>query len=443
MTHAEKTQNIAAQIKACTRTGAPIVFTKKTVSHFVPGPEEHRIQPQIYIGDLTEILEIDEANQICIAEAGVTFSDLVKKTLPLGLMPFVVPELETITVGGAVSGCSVESMSYKYGGFHDSCLEYELVTGAGEIMTCSPEQDADVFEMMHGSYGTVGVLTKLKFKLCPAKPFVKMSYPKFDNFAGFWQFLQARCEAGDHPFVDAIIYNKDKFTVCLGEMADSAPYVSDYSYLNIYYKSAWEKTEDYLRTEDYFFRYDADCHWLSRSFPLLEWKIVRLLFGKLFLGSTNLIKWAKRLAGIKNTKKRPDVVVDVFVPSEKFSEFYGWYEKDFNFYPLWIVPYRMPHCYPWINPAHLAAGAGDLFIDCAVYGKKNNDSRIDYSKLIEDKIFDLGGIKTLISRNHYTEERFWRIYNRPAYEAVKTKTDPDNTFGTVYQRMIGGKKYFF
>ena len=42
--------------------------------------------------------------------------DKVAATLPHGLAPYVVPELETITIGGAVSGCSLESMSFEVGG---------------------------------------------------------------------------------------------------------------------------------------------------------------------------------------------------------------------------------------------------------------------------------------------------------------------------------------
>ena len=58
----------------------------------------------------------------------MTFVDLVAATLRHGLVPIVVPELKTITIGGAVAGCSIESMSFRYGGFHDTCLEYEVIT---------------------------------------------------------------------------------------------------------------------------------------------------------------------------------------------------------------------------------------------------------------------------------------------------------------------------
>jgi hypothetical protein len=135
-------------------------------------------------------------------------------------------------------------------------------------------------------------------------------------------------------------------------------------------------------------------------------------------------------------KRRPDIIVDVFIPAIKYPEFNAWYENDFNFYPLWVVPYRMPAMYPWVNPAHAAKTGEKFFIDCAVYGKKNSDPAIDYSELLENKVFDLGGVKTLISRNHYTEAKFWEIYDRTNYLAVKQKTDPKNVFGTVYNKFV-------
>jgi hypothetical protein len=128
------------------------------------------------------------------------------------------------------------------------------------------------------------------------------------------------------------------------------------------------------------------------------------------------------------------VVVDVFIPSRNFVEFLHWYEKDFDYWPLWIVPYRIPTPYPWISESHAGQFKDELFIDCAVYGKLNNDPNIDYSQLLEEKTYQLGGIKTLISRNHHTPERFWQIYNRKNYEAAKTRLDPKNIFPSLYEK---------
>jgi FAD/FMN-containing dehydrogenase len=129
--------------------------------------------------------------------------------------------------------------------------------------------------------------------------------------------------------------------------------------------------------------------------------------------------------------------VDVLIPNKNFPEFWKWYEKDFDFFPLWIVPYKMPRgAYPWINSKHVAKTGEDFYIDAAVYGKKNTILEIDYSQLIENETFKLGGIKTLISKNNYTPERFAEIYNLELYNRVKQKTDPDNLFGTVYEKLV-------
>ena len=64
-----------------------------------------------------------------------TYEDLVDATLPHGLIPYVVPQLRTITLGGAVTGLGIESTSFRNGLPHESVLEMDVFTGAGEVVT--------------------------------------------------------------------------------------------------------------------------------------------------------------------------------------------------------------------------------------------------------------------------------------------------------------------
>jgi hypothetical protein len=75
-------------------------------------------------------------------------------------------------------------------------------------------------------------------------------------------------------------------------------------------------------------------------------------------------------------------------------------------------------------------------IDCAIYGLPSRDRRSgrDWNRVLEEKTFELGGVKTLISKNNYDETRFWSIYDRDAYERVKRRTDPDNLFRGLYEK---------
>ncbi len=433
--HDRKVRAIAEHVREIADRGEPVHIHKGGVHHVVPLPGDPRFKSRpIDISSLNQILELDVAGRRCVAEPGVTFAEVARATLAHGLVPTVVPELEGITLGGAVAGCSVESMSYRHGGFHDSCLEYEVVTGDGAIEKLTPERDAEAFHMVHGSYGTLAILTRLTFRLVPAKPFVRMEYRTFDTFAAFDAEMRARIAAADFDFIDGIVHGPRKLVLCLGQFVDEAPKVSSYRWLDVFYKSTARLREDYLTTFDYLFRYDTECHWLTRTVPPLEWKPVRFLVGKLFLGSENLITWSGRLAPLLGLKKRPDVVVDVFIPGKRFEEFYAWYEMDFDFWPLWIVPYRVPEPYPWIAPDHAARMDDTLMIDCAVYGKRNDRPELDYSQLLEEKTYELGGIKTLISRNHYSRERFWEIYDRDRYERVKKRLDPRGLFKNLFDK---------
>src|SRR3954466_8003418 len=152
--HRDKVARIARQLCELP-PGRPASLRKKAVSHQVPKRNDLRQRDsKVDVGDLTEILEIDPVRRICVAESGVTFVDLVAATLPHGLVPIVVPELKTITIGGAVAGCSIESMSYVHGGFHDTCTEYEVITAKGDVLTCTPDNEhALVFQMVHGAFG--------------------------------------------------------------------------------------------------------------------------------------------------------------------------------------------------------------------------------------------------------------------------------------------------
>ena len=433
--HSAKVARIADQVASLSALAEPVHIAKGGVHHVVPVPSDARFKSRaLDASSLGEIIEIDATRNVCVAEAGVTFAELLETTLPLGLMPAVVPELEGITIGGAVSGCSIESTSFRYGGFHDTCLEYEIVTGDGRVLNCSREHDPLIFDMMHGSYGTLGLLTLLTFRLVSAKPYVRMEYLRFPSATELIAEVQERCRSGEDDFIDAIVHSPDEFVLCLGTMCDSAPFTSNYRKTGIYYKSSRTKDEDYLSTEDYCFRYDTDAHWLTRSVPPLQWRPVRALLGPLFLGSTNLIKWSKRLDKVLGLKKRPDVVVDVFIPAPRFEEFCDWYQREFDFFPLWVVPYRMPEPYPWLDDDRVAGLGEDLMIDCAVYGKRNNHPHVDLSELLENKTHELGGVKTLISRNHYTRERFWSIYNSTNYYSVKEKTDPQGLFADLYEK---------
>jgi FAD/FMN-containing dehydrogenase len=425
--HARKVERIAAQLRTHD-PARPVSLRKQAPPHQVPKRGDlRRRDDKIDVGDLTSILEIDPVRQVCVAESGVMFMDLVRATLRHGLVPIVVPELKTITIGGAVSGCSIESMSFVHGGFHDTCLEYEVITARGDVITCTPDNEHRlVFQMIHGSFGTLGILSKLTFRLVPAKRYVHVVYEKYATVAEYrdaiWQHYRAR----DVDFMDGMIHSPREYVLSVGRFVDEAPYTNRYDWWKLYYRSTSTRAEDYLETYQYFFRYDRG---VTNVRP--KSLVGRLLLGRL-LDSGTMMRLADRLHWIFDDE-HPTITLDVFVPFSKVEEFLAWYEQTFHFYPLWVVPYRRVHDYEWLADSFYAALGDELFVDLAIYGMKQPRDA-NYHKLMEDKLRELGGVKTLISHNYYSRDEFWSTWNKPNYDAVKAITDPDNVFRDLYTK---------
>lgn len=426
-THEEKVSRIIQQLQNRNST-KPVSFRKKAVSHEVPRLNDRRHSDEkIDLSALDEILHIDKEKRICIAEPGVTFADLVNATLKYGLTPVIVPELKTITIGGAVAGCSLESMSFKYGGFHDTCLEYEVITAKGEVLICTPDNENSLlFQMVHGTFGTLGIISRLKLRLIPARPFVKVTYNKFHSLEDYTLAIWQHYKDQDVDFMNGIIHSPELSVLSVADFVDEAPYTHRYDWMRIYYRSTGKRKEDYLKTSDYFFRYDKGVTNVTPgSLP------ARLIFGK-FMNSTRTLKLVHTFRRFIPPDKIP-LTVDVFIPFSKVGLFMEWYRKEMNHFPLWCVPYRLARKYEWLADDFRQGISDELFLDLAIYGMKKKGDKNLY-RVLEEQLMDIGGIKTLISGNYYTASEFWKIWDKDNYDRIKRQTDPENIFRDLYTK---------
>jgi Delta24-sterol reductase len=99
----------------------------------------------INVGALNRVLRVDMDKKVVVVEPNVSMNTLVEETLKYDLIPEVVMEFPAITVGGGVQGAGLESSSFKYGQFNDTCVEYELITGSGDIIRASSQENPDLF----------------------------------------------------------------------------------------------------------------------------------------------------------------------------------------------------------------------------------------------------------------------------------------------------------
>ena len=110
---------------------APVRLGKRTSNLFRQRTTD---SARLDVSDLNHVVDLDPVSRTARVQGMTTYEDLVEATLPHGLMPLVVPQLRTITLGGAVTGLGIEASSFRYGLPHESVLEAEVLTGDGEIV---------------------------------------------------------------------------------------------------------------------------------------------------------------------------------------------------------------------------------------------------------------------------------------------------------------------
>ena len=59
-----------------------------------------------------------------------------------------------------------------------------------------------------------------------------------------------------------------------------------------------------------------------------------------------------------------------------------------------------------------------------------------YNRLIERKVEELGGIKSLYSESFYTREKFDGLYGAAAYRPLKSRYDPDGRLPGLYDKCV-------
>lgn len=199
--------------------------------------------PGLDVSGLSKVVTVDAAARTADVAGMCTYEDLVDATLPYGLAPLVVPQLKTITLGGAVTGLGIESTSFRSGLPHESVLEIDVLTGSGEILTATPEgEHADLYWGFPNSYGTLGYSTRLKIELEPVLPFVALRHLRFhdlDTLQTTMDTIVARREYDgiEVQYLDGVVFSADESYLTLGVQTDEPGPVSDYTGADIFYRS--------------------------------------------------------------------------------------------------------------------------------------------------------------------------------------------------------------
>ena len=440
-TYIEKKQRLIDEFRG--KVGHHAIGLSKDKSNLFRD-RKHVPKQKLTVKDFNHVLTVNPDQHWVEVEGMTTYEDLVAAMLPYGLMPAVVPELKSITVGGAVAGVGIESSSFKYGLVHETVLEMEILLGDGTTVICTPENEhQDLFFGFPNSYGTLGYVLKLRLQAIPIKQYVKLQHIPDTDTASYFQAVSDWCQQ-DIDFIDGTIFAPNKLYLTIATFADTAPYVSDYTDKQIYYRSIAKKTTDYLTTKDYIWRWDTDWFWCSKNLYVQN-PIIRRIVGKYRLNSvtyTKVMRWnsnwqlSKRLHRLLGVHTE-SVIQDVDIPIANAADFLDFFHREIGITPIWMCPVH-PHNAKTQFPL-FPMDSQMLYVNFGfwdVVKSRQTHPAGYYNQKIEAKVANLGGIKSLYSDAFYTPDAFWQAYNKPIYDRLKAKYDPQGIFKDLYQKTV-------
>jgi FAD/FMN-containing dehydrogenase len=454
--HERAVERLAASYAAIP-PGEPVRLAKQTTNLF--RARAAHAAPGLDVTALSGVIQVDahpaSGPPTAEVQGMCTYENLVDATLPHGLVPLVVPQLRTITLGGAVTGLGIEATSFRNGLPHESVLEMDLFTGAGEVVTARPDNEhSDLFDAFPNSYGSLGYATRLRIALERVPSYVALRHVRFDDpkllAEAIEEITRTRSHEGERvDGLDGVAFAPGEYYLTLarwtGDTGGERP--SDYTGDRIYYRSVRERTTDLLTIFDYLWRWDTDWFWCSGAFGA-QHPLVRKVWPRRYrrsdvymrlLGLDRKYAIADRLDRRAGRPLRERVVQDIEVPVEALPEFLDWFDAEIAMRPVWLCPLvsrgstdgRQWSTYP-LEPGRTYVNVG-FWGTVHVGPEAVNAPR---NRAIEAKVHELGGHKSLYSEAFYDRPTFDALYNGDNLAAVKRRYDPDDRLTTLYDKAV-------
>jgi FAD/FMN-containing dehydrogenase len=439
--HAERAARAAAAMAAQAAAG-PVGLAKPTSNLFrdrAPAAKQ-----RLDLHDFGHVIEVDPAQGWVDTEGLVTYEALVDATLAQGVMPCVVPQLKTITAGGAVVGVGIEATSFRHGLVHDTLLEADVLLASGEIVSCRADNEhRELFLGLPNSYGTLGYVLRLRLRTRPVRRFVRVEHLRFATAREFFAALATACD-GDADFVDGVVFGAGDLVLNVARFVDDAPSTSDYTFEHVYYRSLRDKPVDHLTARDYLWRWDTDWFWCSKNVHAQN-PLVRRLLGRERLNSrtyTRLMRWNARwglsraLARLRGVHTE-SVIQDVDLPDDRAEAFLDFLLAEIGILPVWICPIRAAD--PALPFALYPLAPGRRYVNFGFWDVVERATAFapgHFNRLVERRVIDLGGIKSLYSDSFFSREEFAAAYRMDRYDALKARYDPQRRLLGLYDKCV-------
>jgi FAD/FMN-containing dehydrogenase len=138
---------------------------------------------------MSRVLNVDAAALKVRTQAGIFWHSLAEELRRENLDYLSAPLNLTSTVGGTLGVGGIDVNSPRLGCSADQALSLQVVTPTGEVVECSDDQNAELFQRVILGYGQFGIITEATLRVRPYTP-LTMHYYYYDSLSTAIEDLQ-------------------------------------------------------------------------------------------------------------------------------------------------------------------------------------------------------------------------------------------------------------
>jgi FAD/FMN-containing dehydrogenase len=224
------------------------------------------------------ILNLDQDTGLITVESGITWPELMRGYLSLQAgeqHQWGIRQKQTgadsLTVGGAIAA-NIHGRGLNCAPFSCDVESIELITPAGDLVTCSRRLDPDLFRMVVGGYGLFGIITAATLRLVPRQKVQRivslLTLPELMN--GFESRVAAGYTYGDFQFATdpkMAGFLRDGVFSCYRPIDNATPMPRDQIRLSrqdwqrLLYLGHVNKRQAFLEFSDFYLRSSGQVYW--------------------------------------------------------------------------------------------------------------------------------------------------------------------------------------
>ncbi|XP_077225949.1 cytokinin dehydrogenase 2-like [Tasmannia lanceolata] len=184
-------QDITDLVKSSFSSHLPFSIAARGQAHSLKGQAMAHNGVVIQMGSLNQTHEI----RINVSSSPLDFYadvdgeqlwiDVLMATLRHGLSPPSWTDYLYLSVGGTLSNAGISGQTFLHGPQISNVYELDVVTGKGEIVTCSKQLNSELFYAVLGGLGQFGIITRARIALHPAPQKVKWTQLLYEDFSAF------------------------------------------------------------------------------------------------------------------------------------------------------------------------------------------------------------------------------------------------------------------